>query len=216
MANTGILNHALKVLDFVHAAERLKCTLRHGWTSDGRQESVAEHSWRLSLLVMLCYTHVDQAINIEKALGMAIIHDLPEIITGDVPFFEIPEGSQAKAEKHLAEDRAMSLLCDSLDVKTREFFSSLWKEYIENKSAESKLIRALDKIEAQIQQNEADFSTWNEFEKGSIFHYLDVFCDYDEFVKQLKEVVVGESVSKLNASQASLVNSSNNVKTGVP
>ena len=34
-------------------AERLKCNMRHSWTSTGRRESVAEHSWRLALMALL-------------------------------------------------------------------------------------------------------------------------------------------------------------------
>ena len=40
-------------LDFLHILERLKCNTRHSWTSSGRHESVAEHSWRLAMLAML-------------------------------------------------------------------------------------------------------------------------------------------------------------------
>ena len=34
-------------LDFLKVAEKLKCNTRHSYTSSGRHESVAEHSWRL-------------------------------------------------------------------------------------------------------------------------------------------------------------------------
>ena len=43
----------LGVLDFLRAAERLKTTVRSGYTSSGEQESVAEHTWRLFLMAML-------------------------------------------------------------------------------------------------------------------------------------------------------------------
>jgi len=35
------------IIKFLNVAEKLKCELRHSWTSSMRQESVAEHSWRL-------------------------------------------------------------------------------------------------------------------------------------------------------------------------
>ena len=34
-------------IDFLHLAERLKDNTRHSTTSQGRPESVAEHSWRV-------------------------------------------------------------------------------------------------------------------------------------------------------------------------
>ena len=43
-----------QILNFVQAAEKLKTELRHSWTSDiNRQESVAEHTWLMSLLALL-------------------------------------------------------------------------------------------------------------------------------------------------------------------
>ena len=38
------------LLDALHVAERLKDTPRHCYTSGGRRESVAEHSWRITLM----------------------------------------------------------------------------------------------------------------------------------------------------------------------
>ena len=37
-------------LDFLKVAEKLKCNTRHSYTSSGRCESVAEHSWRLAVM----------------------------------------------------------------------------------------------------------------------------------------------------------------------
>ena len=40
-------------LDFLREAERLKDVLRSGYTSAGRPESTAEHSWRLCLMALV-------------------------------------------------------------------------------------------------------------------------------------------------------------------
>ena len=42
-----------ELLEILSAAEKLKCNTRHCYTSSGRHESVAEHSWRLALMAML-------------------------------------------------------------------------------------------------------------------------------------------------------------------
>ena len=55
------------ILDFLHAIEQLKQELRHSWTSNGRQESVAEHSWRLSLMLVICSPYLDKQIDLLKA-----------------------------------------------------------------------------------------------------------------------------------------------------
>ena len=41
-------------IDFLHKIEKLKCHTRHSWNSEGKRESVAEHSWRLSVMALLC------------------------------------------------------------------------------------------------------------------------------------------------------------------
>ena len=41
-------------IDFLGKIEKLKCNTRHSWTSSGRRESVAEHTWRLAVMALLC------------------------------------------------------------------------------------------------------------------------------------------------------------------
>ena len=41
---------ARKLLDALLIAERLKDTTRHCYTAKGRHESVAEHTWMMSLM----------------------------------------------------------------------------------------------------------------------------------------------------------------------
>lgn len=195
--NPNVKQNAVNLLRFAHLAEKLKTTLRHGWASDGRRESVAEHSWRLSLLAILLSPYIGCKINIGRALGMAIIHDLCEVITGDIPFFEALEDSPEKKKKHILEQQAMEQLINLLDKESGDLLCSFWQEYELGETEEAKFIHALDKLEAQIQQNEADISTWNDFEKQSIFTYIDKFCDYNLFLSSFKEVVREESASKL-------------------
>ena len=73
-------------LEFLHRAERLKCAPRHSWTSSGRRESVAEHSWRLGLAAWLLKEEFPQ-IDQERLLELCLLHDLGEAVTGDVPCF---------------------------------------------------------------------------------------------------------------------------------
>ena len=67
-------------------AERLKCSLRHSWTSSGRQESVAEHSWRLALLAALV-SDAFPGLDRERLLLLCLFHDIGEAFTGDIPAF---------------------------------------------------------------------------------------------------------------------------------
>ncbi len=41
------------LLKFIHLSEGLKNELRNGFTSTEKRESVAEHTWRVSLMIRL-------------------------------------------------------------------------------------------------------------------------------------------------------------------
>jgi putative hydrolase of HD superfamily len=188
------LERAKNLLTFLHEAEKLKCEVRHGWTSTGRQESVADHSWRLSLMVMLSFHCLDRPIDLEKALKMAIVHDIVEIITGDVPYFLAREGSDAKIAKKKEEEIAMQKMKTNLDKVFGNEIYDLWKEYEENQTYEAKVVKALDKIEAQIQQNEAAPSTWLECERDDAVNGLiSKFTHFDSFLRVMSDKVVQES-----------------------
>jgi len=77
------------------------------YLDDGKRlENDAEHSWHLAMMVWVFAPHYEQPIDLEKALKMALIHDLPEIYAGDVPAFDV-EGRLGKDER---ERRAMERL----------------------------------------------------------------------------------------------------------
>ena len=74
-------------LDILHVAEKLKDTPRHCTTTNGRTESVAEHSWRISLMAFLLRNEFPE-LDIDKVIRMCLIHDLGECFTGDIPTFK--------------------------------------------------------------------------------------------------------------------------------
>ena len=110
-----------ELIQFLAVAEKLKCNTRHSYTTTGRKESVAEHSWRLALMAMLCadeYPHLDM----DKVIKMCIIHDLGEAVTGDVPAF-------CKTDGHRAEETAaIESLLPTLPSPHKEEFGALFAE----------------------------------------------------------------------------------------
>ncbi|MEM7259241.1 MAG: HD domain-containing protein, partial [Pseudomonadota bacterium] len=71
-------------LEFIKKAERLKDTIRSAYTADGQQESVAEHTWRLTLLAITLADYFPQ-YDLLKLLKICILHDLGEAVGGDIP-----------------------------------------------------------------------------------------------------------------------------------
>ncbi len=143
------------VLEFLRAAERLKNTTRSGFTSEGRPESVAEHTWRLCLMAVVLgpsFPDVDFA----KLVKICIVHDLGEAIGGDVP---APEQARrlslgATAGKAANERRDLLELLRPLPATLRDEITALWDEYEAAQSQEARLAKVLDKLETIMQHNQ--------------------------------------------------------------
>lgn len=190
--------HLLQILQFLNVAEKLKCEMRHSWLSCGRQESVAEHSWRMSLMVVLFAPYLSKPVNIEKCLKMAIIHDLAEAEVGDIPVFETQD-LESKKRKQVLEHDAMKKMCASLPNGGRDELFSLWEEYENKMSFEAQFVNALDKIEVQLQHVEAPLSTWIELEKDILFQekWLRAHCRFDPTLLAVAEEVLQQGIDKL-------------------
>ena len=100
--------NAEKLLEILHVAERLKDTPRHCYTSGGRRESVAEHSWRIALMAYLVRDEFPDA-DMDKVILMCLIHDLGEAFTGDIPTF-LRTGEDEMTEEELLMDTEAELL----------------------------------------------------------------------------------------------------------
>ncbi|WP_332843232.1 HD domain-containing protein [Paraclostridium sp. AKS73] len=85
-------------LEILTVAEKLKCNTRHSWTSSGRHESVAEHSWRIALMALLMRDEFP-SIDMDKVIRMCLIHDLGEAFTGDIPAFDKKEEDSKKEDE---------------------------------------------------------------------------------------------------------------------
>jgi putative hydrolase of HD superfamily len=149
------------VLDFLRAAERLKNVTRSAWTSEGRRESVAEHSWRLCLMALVLRPSFPE-VDFARLLRICLVHDLGEAIGGDVP---APEQARSAASglapKADAERRDLLQLLEPLPAAQREEIVELWDEYEAAATPEARLAKALDKLETILQHNQgrnpADF-----------------------------------------------------------
>ena len=150
------------LLDFLRAAEGLKTVSRSGYTSAGRPESVAEHTWRLSLMALLLAPEFPD-VDFARLIKMCIVHDLGEAIGGDIP---APEQARRKASgaatgKAADERRDLVTLLQPLPASRREEIIALWDAYEAAESPEARLAKALDKLETILQhtqgRNPADF-----------------------------------------------------------
>lgn len=136
-------------LEFVRRAERLKDTVRSGHTTEGRTESVADHSWRLTLLV-ITFADLLPGIDLLRLLKICILHDLGEAVDGDIPA-PSQVGVQSKSGKERSDFESLMI---SLPDHVRSEFLSLWDDYEYLQSKEAQVAKALDKIETLLQHNQ--------------------------------------------------------------
>ena len=153
-----------KLLEAVSVAERLKDAPRHCYTRNGRHESVAEHSWMMTLMAFFMKDEFPE-VDMDKVIKMCIIHDLGECFTGDIPTFAKTKENEA------VEENLLTNWVNSLPETTKDEMKSLYKEMEERQTLEAKIYKAIDNLEALIQHNFSDISTWseNEYELNLVY-----------------------------------------------
>ena len=178
------------LLDILHVAERLKDTTRHCYTSKGRHESVAEHSWRMTLMAYLVAEEFPEA-DVTKLLKMCLIHDLGECFTGDIPAFD-------KTDAHRkTEDELLTAWVDTLPEPIRSEWLALYAEMEARETLEAKLHKALDNLEAVIQHNESDLGTWTDHERELNLRYGYDKCAFSAYMTELRDAVKDDTIRKL-------------------
>jgi putative hydrolase of HD superfamily len=170
------------ILEFLRHAEKLKNVTRSSWTSEGQQESVAEHTWRLCLM-SLVFEQSFPEINYAKLVKICIIHDLGEAIGGDIPAIEQVEGGGKAAQER--ED--LLLLLRPLPERLREEITALWDEYEEAISPEARLAKALDKLETILQHNQG--KNPGDFDYRFNLEYGRKYTTADPLIASLREVL---------------------------
>lgn len=182
--------NAREYLEILHVAERLKDTPRHCTTSKGRTESVAEHSWRMSLMASLL-RHEFPDLDMDKVVNMCLIHDLGECFTGDIPTFVKTDADRA------AEDALLDQWVKSLPDELSADIAALYDEMNAQETAEAKVYKALDKLEALIQHNESPLSTWsdNEYELNKTYAFDTV--SFSDWLTELRKAILEDTVAKI-------------------
>ena len=142
-----------KFLETLAITARLKDTTRHCYTTGGRHESVAEHSWMMTVLSFFVRDEFPEA-DMDKVIRMCIIHDLGECFTGDIPTFDKTAAHEER------EENLLSAWVNTLPQPYRDEMTALYAEMNALQTQEAKIYKAIDNLEAVIQHNLSDISTW--------------------------------------------------------
>lgn len=183
---------AKALLQALHLAERLKDATRHCYTSGGRRESVAEHSWRLALMAEWLRDDFPE-LDMDRVIRMCLIHDLGEAFTGDIPSFNKTAADERR------EEELLYAWVDSLPEPTAGQMRGLYEEMAARQSPEAKLYKALDNLEAVIEHNESDLSTWSENEFALNLVYGFDQAAWSPVLMRLRELVREETEARIAA-----------------
>ena len=179
-----------ELIDFLGIAEKMKCNTRHSWTSTNRKESVAEHSWRLSLIALLLEREIEN-VDFQKIIKMCIIHDLGEAITGDITSF-LKTKQDSKTEQ-----KAITTLIEKLPEPQKTDMLTLFEEMEKRETMESKIYKALDRLEAVIQHNEAPIDSWLPLEYELQQSYGWEEAQVHERLSQLRQTAKQDTIDKI-------------------
>ncbi|MDF2989122.1 MAG: putative superfamily hydrolase [Eubacterium sp.] len=177
------------ILNFIKEVEGLKNVTRTAWTSEGKQESVAEHSWRLAVFALSLLEYFP-GIDMGKVLGMCIIHDFGEIYEGDVSakYESDPDGKLKR------EAEAVGKLVRELPENLKFRFTELWNEYNSASTVESKLVKALDKLETIMQHNQGRNPA--DFDYEFNLSYGNTYMDFNEVIKNIRDQIDTDTKEK--------------------
>ena len=177
-----------KITRFLMEIGKLKSVERTGWVFEGVQnpESVGDHSFRSAVAVVVLGKGRSD-IDLNKAVKMALLHDIAESQIGDVivdwklkahgpeKFQRIKEKGihgVTQEEKLKREKQGMEKLASFLGPDGNEFVQ-LWEEFEEGKTKEAKFVKSVEVFEMFLQafeyeeaQKGVDISTWFTHQKN--------------------------------------------------
>lgn len=150
-----------KLLDFFEIAGKLKKAIRFSAARKIKGDSSADHSWRVALMAFTVTRELKLKINVEKAMKIALIHDIAEGVTGEIDARHVYFGKISKKEKSKLETKAMKKIERVLPEKLGSEIWKLWTEYEKSGTKEARFVKAVDKIETLAHLLEAGYKTYD-------------------------------------------------------
>lgn len=142
------MNKAQNVIEYYVLCNKLKDVIRTGWkdwkVKRDRVESVAEHVYGVLMLAVAMHSEYKYDIDINKVIFMLAVHELEEIIIGDLTLFQISKEEKEKLGHEAIEKVLANLL-------TKDKIVELIKEFDAKETKEALFAFYCDKLECDIQ-----------------------------------------------------------------
>ena len=136
----------IRLFDFIKAVLDLKEVRRQGWVNAGISdaESVADHTFGTSVITMILSDRA--GCDTERALKMALLHDMAEAVTGDI----VP-GTMPSDKKREQENEVINEMLSRLPDTMQDAYKAVWREYTDCQTDEAILVHNADKLDMAIQ-----------------------------------------------------------------
>lgn len=153
----------LRFFDVVNQLSEVK---RQGWVDRGVEnpESVTEHSFEVAVMTRI--VAMSRGLDVQRAVDMAMFHDLAEVHTGDItPHQDLPESERVEAilyryipptdqsieQKRQNEENALLEIAKKSPMEVRALLVELWHEYREGQTEEAQLVHQMDRMQRLLQ-----------------------------------------------------------------
>jgi putative hydrolase of HD superfamily len=148
-------NDLQQIFGFIIELDKLKSVLRKTKpVGVDRYENSAEHSWQICMLAQILVPFADKAIDINRVIEILLVHDIPEIDTGDTIIYQ----DKLDSSEEIAAQRIFSMLPEP----QASIYFSRWKEYEIRESNEAVFAYAIDRLMPVLHNLHNNGQSWKE------------------------------------------------------
>ncbi len=148
-----------QIIDFILELDKLKGVTRKVRPLGlDRYENSAEHSWQIALLAASLVHYAETEIDINRVIGMLLVHDIGEIDTGDTIFF----AEEGLGERKAAELAAVRRIFGMLPESQGAMFMALWQEFEDAETPEARFAHAADRAMPVLLNLANEGQSWRE------------------------------------------------------
>jgi len=184
-AETGLVKFILE------QQNRLSCIIRYNNTPKVNGESVAEHSFYVAMMAMLVSDYLTATttlkINHANVMRMALLHDVEEIISGDI--IKVLKSGGFKEELEKMNQRSMEYITEQLPYGIGDDYMALWHENKMEKTIEAQLVDFCDWL-AVIVYSIKEVHLGNEYFREILEYAVEKFGHFAERISELKPLVL--------------------------
>lgn len=161
-----------RYIDFFHEIGKLKKVPRKGMVLIGSKNppSISDHIYRMTIMTWVLGKK--KKINLEKAIKMALVHDVCELYAGDATpydkklpknkkewpdlFDKWPRSAKSKKikdflKKHKKEEKALIRITRNLPADVKKEILGLWYDYEKNSTKEAKFVKQINRLDTLLE-----------------------------------------------------------------